>query len=60
MESFLWVVAVSGNGTTVVFLEGLLTLSNVYEKLKMFELVDPRKPRGNTDDPFDLKRFSLL
>ena len=26
----------SGNGTTVVCLEGLLTLSNVYEKVKMY------------------------
>ena len=26
----------SGNDTTVVCLEGLLTLSNVYEKVKMY------------------------
>ena len=48
---------VSGNGTTVVFLEGLLTLSNVYEKVKIFEIIESRKPRGNTDDLFGLKRF---
>ena len=48
---------VSGNGTTVVFLEGLLTLSNVYEKVKIFEIIKSRKPRGNKDDPFGLKRF---
>ena len=48
---------VSGNGTAVVFLEGLLTLSNVYEKVKIFEIIESRKPRGNTDDLFGLKRF---
>ena len=36
---------VSGNGTSVVFLEGLLTLSNGYEKLKIFEIIDSTKPR---------------
>ena len=50
---------VGGNGTTVVFLEGILTLSNVYEKVRMFEIIESRKPRENTDDLFDLKRFSL-
>ena len=30
---------VSGNGATVVFLEGLLTLNNVYEKVKIFEII---------------------
>ena len=30
---------VSGNGTTVVFLEGLLTLNNVHEKVKIFEII---------------------
>ena len=48
---------VGGNGTTVVFLEGILTLSNVYEKVRMFEIIESRKPRENTDDLFDLKRF---
>ena len=48
---------VSGNGTTVAFLKGLLTLSNVYQKVKIFEIIELRKPMGNTDDPFDLKRF---
>ena len=50
---------VSGNGTTVVFLEGLLTLSNVYEKVKIFEIIESRKARGNTDDLFGLKRIFL-
>ena len=48
---------VSGNGTTVAFLKGLLTLSNVYQKVKIFEITESRKPMGNTDDPFSLKRF---
>ena len=48
---------VNGNGTTVVFLEGLLTLSNVYDKVKIFEIIDSIKPRGNVDDPFGLKKF---
>ena len=39
MESFLWVALVSGNGTTVVFLKGLQTLSNVYKKAKFFETI---------------------
>ena len=47
----------SGNGTTVVFLESLLTLSNVYDKVKIFEIIESKKPRGNLDDPFRLKRF---
>ena len=48
---------ISGNGTTVVFLEGLLTLSNVYERVKIFEIIESRKLRGNVDDQFGLKRF---
>ena len=48
---------VSGNGITVAFLEGLLTLSNIYEKVNIFEIIELRKPRGNTDKPFGLKRF---
>ena len=48
---------VSGNGTTVAFLKGLLTLSNVYQKIKIFEITESRKPMGNTGDPFRLKRF---
>ena len=39
MESFLWVALVSGNGTTVVFLKSLQTLSNVYKKAKFFEAI---------------------
>ena len=59
MESFLWVAVVIGNGTTVVFPEGLLTmstLSNVYEEVKIFHITELRKSRGDTDDPFGLKR----
>ena len=48
---------VSGNGTTVVFLEGFLTLNNVYDKVKIFEKMESSKPRGKLDDPFGLKRF---
>ena len=48
---------VSGNGTTVFFPEGLLTLSHVNEKIKVFEIMESRKPRGNTGDSFGLKRF---
>ena len=48
---------VNGNGTTVVFLGGLLAMNNVYEKVKIFETIESRKARGNTDDPFGLKRF---
>ena len=48
----------SGNGTTVVFLEGLLTLINAHEKVKIFKIIESRKLRGNVDDPFGLKRLS--
>ena len=48
---------VSGNGTAVVFLERLLTLSNIHEKVKILEIIESRKLRGNADDPFRLKRF---
>ena len=48
---------VSGNGTTVVFLEGLLTLNNVCEKVKIFEIIKSRKSKGNRDNLFDPKRF---
>ena len=50
---------VSVNGTTVVSMEGLLflTLNNVYEKVKIFGIIESRKPRENVDDPLDLKRF---
>ena len=47
----------------VVFLEGLLTLSNVYiyEEDKIFEIIESSKPRENVDDPFGLKRlFSCI
>ena len=51
---------VRGNGTTVVFLEGPLTLSNVYEKVKIFEIIKLRKPRENKDDPSGLKRIFFV
>ena len=57
MECFLWPVVVSGNGITVVFLKGFLTLSNVYEKVKFFKIIESRKTTGSTDNPFGLKRF---
>ena len=44
----------SVNDTTVVFLEGLLTLSDIYEKCQIFEIIKSRKRRGNRDDPFGL------
>ena len=47
MKVFLQVATVSGNGATIIFLEDLLTLSNVYEKVKTFETIESRKPRGN-------------
>ena len=31
--------------------------SNVYEKVKIIEITESRKPRLNTDNPFGLKRF---
>ena len=48
---------VSGNGTAVVFLKRLLTLSNIHEKVKILEIIESRKLRGSVDDPFGLKRF---
>ena len=57
MESFLSVAVVSGNGTTVVFLEGLAILSNVYRKVKIIEIIESTKPRGNTNNPSGLKWF---
>ena len=50
---------VSGNGTKGVFLEGLLTLRNIEEKVQIFEIIESRKPMGNTDDLFGLKRVSF-
>ena len=38
-------------------MEGLLTLRNVYKKVKIFEIIESRKARGNTDNPFGLKMF---
>ena len=32
-------------------------MNNVYEKVKIFETIESRKARGNTDDPSGLKRF---
>ena len=42
----------------LVFLEDLLTLSNVYEKVKIFEIIELAKLKGNVDALFGLKRFS--
>ena len=59
--SFKWnlffELPVSEYVTTAVFVEGLLTLSNEYEKVKIYEIIKSRKPRGNVGDPFGLKRF---
>ena len=33
----------NGNDTTVVFLEDLPTLSNVYEKVKIFQIIGVKK-----------------
>ena len=35
----------------------LLTQSNVFEKVKIFEIIESIKPRGNTGNPFGLNRF---
>ena len=42
-----------------IFLEDLLTLSNVYicMKDKIFQIIESRKPSGNVDNPFALKRL---
>lgn len=42
------------------FLESLLTLTNVYEKAKIFQIIESRKIRGNADAPFDLQNVFLL
>ena len=44
-------------GAIVFFQEGLLTLSTVFEKVKIFKIIESRKPRGNADYTFDLKWF---
>ena len=43
----------------VVFLERLLTLSNVYvyEEDKIFETIESGIHRGNAGDPFNIKRL---
>ena len=48
---------VIGNRTTVFFPEGLLKLSNVHDKVKIFEIIESRKLRGNADDLFGLNRL---
>ena len=48
---------ISGKGAAIVFLEFLLILSNVYEKVKIFKIIESRKPRRNTDNLLGLKRF---
>ena len=32
----------------------------IYEEDKIFEIIESRKPRGNIDDPFGLKGYSLV
>ena len=49
MESFLWIVEVIGNGTS---LSGRSII-----KPKIIEL---KKLKGNIDEPFGLKRFFFL
>ena len=50
---------VSGIGT--VFLKDLLTLINVCEKVKIFEIIEPRKLKGNMDALFEIKSvFSFI
>ena len=46
-----------GKWDVVIFVEGLLTLSNeyIYEEDKIFEIIESRKPRRTVDDPFGLK-----
>ena len=41
----------------LVFLEGLLTLSIVYEKIKIFEIIESEKRRGNADVLIGSKSF---
>ena len=41
----------------LVFLEGVPTLSNVYEKVKTFKMIKKRKLKGIADTSFGLKRF---
>ena len=41
----------------LVFLEGVPTLSNVYEKVKTFKMIKKGKLRGIADTAFGLKRF---
>ena len=41
----------------LVFLEGLLALSNNYKKTKIFEIVDSREIERNVHAPFSLKNF---
>ena len=45
------------NSITVVFLEGLLKLGNVFEIVKIFAIIESRRPRRNLDDPFGQKIF---
>ena len=44
-------------GIILVFPKGLLTLINVYKKVKIFEKIWSIKLRGNVDAPFGLKSF---
>ena len=53
----LVILFLSENGTTIILLESLLTLSNAYEKVIIIKIIESRKPRLNADNPFGLKRF---
>ena len=45
----------------LVLLEMYMTLSNVYEKIKILETIESRKFKGNVDAPFGLKKlFSYI
>ena len=52
----LFLVVLNSNGISLS-LEGVPTLSNVYEKVKTFKMIKKRKLRGIADTPFGLKRF---
>ena len=41
----------------LLFLHGLLTLINIYEKVKIFKIIEERKPKGIVDRPFCVKRL---
>ena len=48
---------ISGNGTTVVFLQDLLRRNNIHEKVEVLEKLESKKIRGDVDDPFGLRKI---